>query len=315
MEKVVVIIPDNNKGKYIAKGFSSAFKEFNYFVIEKKIYDLHTEELAKINPDIIFTFWSDIKQNDTLTSIFDGYNTDTTIILHCAELKKDIPSIFYKKENNYCFSTDSKTKKMKYIPAISPKDYKQKFKGYRYTISFAGNPAYENREEILAKIIYNFGIINIFCRSYDFYKSVDDIYKNKLLDDKYIDLYRESYRGYVETQKELSFIYSASKINIDLENPNKKSINYRCFETIASGGFLLAPYSEDIIHYLDDGKEFETYKNNSELIDKINFYLRNTNLARLITIKGKKNVVSNHSFYDRLKTMLKVIYYGKNTNN
>ena len=39
MDKVLVILSDNNKGKFISKGFSSSFKELSYFVYEKKIYD------------------------------------------------------------------------------------------------------------------------------------------------------------------------------------------------------------------------------------------------------------------------------------
>ena len=85
-------------------------------------------------------------------------------------------------------------------------------------------------------------------------------------------------------------------------------------EILASGGFLISPYSELITRTFEDGKEIETYKNDSELVDKINFYLNNANLAQLIASKGKKNVVSNHSFYDRLKVMLKEIY-GKDSRN
>ena len=41
MDKVLVILPDNNKGKYLAKAYSSAFSELSFFVIERKIFDLH----------------------------------------------------------------------------------------------------------------------------------------------------------------------------------------------------------------------------------------------------------------------------------
>ena len=35
---------------------------------------------------------------------------------------------------------------------INAKDYKEKFTGYNYTITFAGNPAYDDREKLLSKI-------------------------------------------------------------------------------------------------------------------------------------------------------------------
>ncbi len=314
MDKVLLVLPDNNKGKFITKGFSSAFKDSSFFVIEKKIYDLNTDEINRILPDIIFIFWSDIKQTNVLKDIFGLYNNKKTVFINYAELLTDIPDMFYEKENSYCFSCDNKDKRYKISLAIMPKDYKRKFTGYKYNITFAGNPSYKNRELILSKLVYNFGIINIFCRSYDFYKSVDDIYRDNLLNSKFIDLYRESYRGYVDTQKELSYIYSSTKVNIDILNPEKDSLSYRCLEAAVSGGFMIAPYSDALTYNMENGKDIETYKEDFELIDKVRFYLNNLNLAQLIALKGKKNTVSNHSFYDRLKVMLKEIY-GKNTGN
>ena len=160
----------------------------------------------------------------------------------------------------------------------------------------------------------NFGPINIFCRSFDFYKCLDEMASKKLLDDYHLELYKASYQGYVENPKELAKIFSSSKVNIDMKNPNNKDLNYRFLEILASGGFLLAPYNKNIEKYFDNGKEFDTYSSDCELVDKVDFYLRNLNIAQLIAYNGKKNAVSNHSFYDRLKSMLKVIY-GKDFSN
>lgn len=314
MEKVLVVLSDNNKGKFISKGFSEAFRGLAYFVIEKKIYDLNIEEVKRIYPHIIFLFWSDMTQKDVLEKFLLEYQNSDIQYIHCAELNSEIPDCYKKLENHYIFTTDSKTKKHLFKASINPKDYKTRFNGYKYSITFSGNPAYKNREEILAKLISNFGPINIYCRSFDFYKSVEDISNNKLLDKYMLELYKSSYKGYVETGKELSEIYVSSKINIDIENENKKNINYRCLEIMASGGFLIAPYNKILIKSFEDGKELETYKSADELIDKIGFYIKNLNIAQLIADKGKKNTVSNNSFYDRLKSMLKVIY-GKDFSN
>lgn len=308
MDKVFIIQPDNNKGKYITKGYASAFADFNYFVIEKKIFDLNIEEVLKIKPHIVFCFWSDIVQNETLINFFEQLSCENIDFIHVAEVLKDIPVQFRKKSNHYCFASDNKDKKYLIKMAINAKDYKVKFNGYKYTITFAGNPASQQREELLAVLIYNFGPINIFCRSFDFYQSLDDMYKNKLLNDNYIELYRASYQGYVENQKELANIYCSSKINIDMQNPDGKNLNYRTLEVLASNGFLLTPYNDFVVKQFDDGKDIETYKNAEQLIDKINFYLKNLNLSQSIAYNGKKNAISNHSFCDRLKSILKVIY-------
>lgn len=314
MDKVLVILSDNNKGKFISKGFASAFKDLSYFVYEKKIYDLNVEEIKKISPKIIFIFWTDVTQVEDLCNFLQNYSSADSIFIHCAELLKDIAFDCINKKNHYLFYSDSKSKKNKYIQAIDSKEYKVKFRGFNYDITFAGNPAFKDREYLLAKLIYNFGRINIFCRSFDFYKSVEEIQKQNLLDEYFLELYRHSYRGYVETQKELSKIYSSSKINIDMKKYSDKTISYRCLEIMASGGFLVAQKSKDLITKFEDGKDIETYINADELVDKIRFYRTNLNIAQYIAINGKKNTVSNHSFYDRLKKMLKVIY-GKNFSN
>jgi len=314
MDKALVILSDNNKGKFTAKGFSAAFKELSYFVFEKKIYDLNLMEVSKISPDIIFIFWSDMTEKESLEKFIDEYKNDNTIFIHCAEFIADIPSEYEKHKSHYVFTSDSRIKKSRYQVSVNPYDYKTKFQGYNYNITFSGNPSYKNREIILSSLVKNFGPVNIFARSYDFYKSVDDMYKYRLLDEYYMELYRSSYKGYVDSTLELAKIYSSSKINIDMENESPKDINYRCLEIMASGGFLIAPYNKNIIKTFEDGKEFETYLNVEDLADKINFYLKNLNISQLIALNGKRAVVGNCSFNDRLKSMLKVIY-GKDISN
>lgn len=306
MDKVLVILPDNNKGKYISKSYANAFKDFGFFVNERKIYDLCVEDIKKMAPSLVFTFWSDMANNETLIDFFSSLELPDAVFVNCSEQLSDIPKKFHKK--TYCFSSDSEKTKYKLLLGVNAKEYRTKFKSYKYSITFAGNPAYPNREKILSALIYNFGQINIFACSYDFYKSVDEISASKLLSDEYLELYRASYRGYVENQKELSEIFVSSKINIDMQNPNKKHLNYRFFEILASGGFLLSHYDEASLYNFEEGKDFDSYDNETDLIDKVNFYIKNANIAQSIAYNGRKHVASNHSFYDRLKKILKVVY-------
>ena len=308
MDKALIIIPDSNKGKFIAKGFASAFRSLSYFVIEKKIYDLNFSEINKISPAIIFVCWTGILNQQNVVDFIGEYSKKETFFIHCSEYTNEIPKELKKKENHFIFTSDSKSKKNRFMHSIEAQDYKTKFSGYRYNITFAGNPAKTNREKILAKLIYNYGPINIYCRSYDFYKSVEDIEKAKLLDEYFLELYKQSYKGYVDSKKELAEIYSSTKINIDIADEHNKFINYRILEVLAANGFLISEYNIENVKYLDDGKDFETFKTEDELIDKIKFYMKNLNIAQMISMRGRRNVVSNFSYTDRLKKMLKVIY-------
>ncbi len=314
MDKVLLIIPESNKGKFITKGFSSAFRELNCFVYEKKIYDLNIDEINCISPKILFHFWTNSSQSDLLIDFYKKLTLNGTKFIHISEQKKDIPQEFYKQANHFCFSADSKLKKFKIENSIDKNDYKAKFNGYKYNITFSGNPALENRIIILCELIKNFGTINLFCRSYDFYKSIDEIIRLKLLDKYMLELYKSSYKGYSENQSEIANIYISSKINIDIRNKDKREISYRTLEILASGGFLITEEQEKIMCQFESGKEIETFSNIDELIDKINFYLKNLNIAQIIANNGRKNAVSNYKFSDRLKKILKVVY-GKNINN
>ncbi len=307
MKKVLIIIPENNKGKFISKGFSAAFKKLSFFTYDMKIYDLNKDVINKIAPDIIFTFWTGIKEKNQIKQLFEEITVKPDFI-HCAEYFEDIPDVFFEKKCHFTFYSNSKNKKNKYIQPVSASDYKSTFNGYRYSITFAGNPADKAREEILTELVRNFGVINIFCRSFDFYKSLDDITEQKLLDEYEVTLYKKSYKGYVDSTKELADIFVSSKVNIDIQNQNSKEINYRLLEITASGAFIIAPYSKVVIKQYDNGKDIETYRNIEELTDKIEFYLKNIGLAQLIALNGKKNTISNFSYYDKLKNILKGIY-------
>ena len=308
MKKVLALIPGNNKGKFIVKGFTEAFRKLSFFVYELKAADLDIDKIKKISPDIIFIF-----HQNTSEDFFKDSNLDADFI-HCAEYLKNIPQYAQNQSRHFIFAGDLKNKKNKYIQPVSAADYKTSFERYKYNITFAGNPADDNREIILSELVKNFGAVNIFCPSYNFYKSLDEINQKKLLDGKYLKLYKMSYRGYVSNQKELADIYASSKVNIDIQSPKPKDINYRLLEITASGGFIEAPYSKTLIKQYDNGRDIETYKNITELIDKTAFYLKNTGLAQIIAENGRNNTVSNFSYYDRLKTMLKAAY-GRDFNS
>ena len=308
MEKVLLIVPDNNKGKFITKGYSSAFKELSYFVYEKKIYDININEINKISPDIIFIFWTGLSQKEIVNKFIQEYKNEKSLFIHTSENSDEIPKGYINSVRHYIFSNDSKIKKYRLKTGISAIDYKSKFSGYRYNITFAGNPAFIHREELLSKLVYNFGPINIFCRSFDFYKSLEEIQESNLLNEYFIELYKQSYKGYVENQKELADIFISSKVNLDFESMYPKEINYRCLEILTAGGFLISEYNENIIKYFDEGKEFEIFRDSDDLIDKINFYFKNLNIAQMIAVKGRRNAVNNFSYTDILKSILKVVY-------
>ena len=76
------------------------------------------------------------------------------------------------------------------------------------------------------------------------------------------------------TQSEASLLYNKSLISLNVSL--NSDLNWRFFEVIAAGGFLLTdrlPDSSGISEFLHEGKHFEAYSSLDELIDKVKFYL------------------------------------------
>ena len=86
----------------------------------------------------------------------------------------------------------------------------------------------------------------------------------------------------------LSAIYDSS-INLALEG--KGEFTFRHLEILANCSFMICQNSIndlDLPLPLIDGKHFVTFKNEEDLIEKINFYLKNSNLRNEIALNGRK---------------------------
>ena len=149
--------------------------------------------------------------------------------------------------------------------------------------------------------------LNIFCFGKHFLQSVEEIKAQGLLEDADLETYAKCWRGFVDTEKELAKIYNSSKINLNITEQGKSSINYRVFEVLASGGFLITDEREDLNLFVDYNKYFESYKNTPDLIDKIEFYLQNLNIAQKMAQIGRFKCIENHSFHSRVQIVLKHI--------
>ena len=314
MKKSLIVIPNNNKYKFAAKGFAEAFKDFDFFVFEKKSADLNIDEINTLTPDIIMIFWE--QKGEHLEQFFNSCSLNS-VFIHLSEYIDNIPKQYRSLKNHYIFAADAENQKELLLPAVSAADYKtnkEEFSSFKYNITFAGNPASDIREKTLSALIRTFGIINIFSRSYDFYKSAEEIRLKKLLNEDYTALYIKSYRGFVNNQSGLADIYSSSAVNLDMPAAGEKAINYRLLEITASSGFVIARCNDFISNTYDIGRELDVYYNIEDLIDKISFYLKHPRTAAVIAENGRKKTVKKFTYYDELEKMLELIY-GKNFNS
>lgn len=320
MKKVLTLLPNKILGKLVMDGFANGFELNRCRVLKKAVDELTSEDIEKFKPDMIigydYSFLEDencakiIKNSDCKNLVFyfaDEPQSELALGSNrylYEELKKTKAKVFvwdksFEKDFKNCF----------YLPlAINPSKYLTDFLGYKYPISFVGSSLSGARQEVLCELVKVFkSKLNIFSGEADFLKSIEEIKAKKLLDEGDLEVYSKCWRGFVEKEEDLARIYNSSKININVPFQGISSINYCVFAVLASGGFLLTEERDDIKKYFKL-KHLDTYKNPNDLIDKIEFYLKNLNIAQKIAQLGKFEVIENHNFSARARLILKKVF-------
>lgn len=124
-------------------------------------------------------------------------------------------------------------------------------------------------------------------------------------DDGFADAQGVIYRGPAKHGDELTAIYNAAQIQIDIGRWYQSDIvTMRVFDVLACGGFLIAERSAALEALFDVGRELETYSTPSELRAKVRYYLDHPDEARAIAAAGRRAVLERHDFGARVDHML-----------
>lgn len=81
-------------------------------------------------------------------------------------------------------------------------------------------------------------------------------------------------------------------------------VNLRIFEALAAGCFLLTDYCEEIAEIFVVGEEIEVFRNASELVDKVNFYLAHPEKRAEIARRGHEKFLNMHTWDARVKDLV-----------
>jgi glycosyltransferase involved in cell wall biosynthesis len=82
--------------------------------------------------------------------------------------------------------------------------------------------------------------------------------------------------------------------------------NMRLYEATGMGTLLLTDWKANIGSIFEPEKEIITYKNKAEAIDKINYYLKNTNEAKEIALNGQNRAFAQYSTQSRMMAFEKI---------
>lgn len=119
------------------------------------------------------------------------------------------------------------------------------------------------------------------------------------------------YRGPARHGKELTMIYNAGAIHVDIGRWYQSDIvTMRVFDVLACGGFLIAQRSEALEAELRVGVEVEAWSTPAELRAKVRYYLAHPEKARAIATAGCQAVRARHGFDQRVDHILESLPDG-----
>ena len=101
---------------------------------------------------------------------------------------------------------------------------------------------------------------------------------------------------------DLNEIYNRSKIVLNFAN--RRELNFRTFEVLGSGAFLLNEFSEEVLELFQENVDLVTFSDLDELIDKIFYYLDRDTEREKIASSGHRKVQELHTLEARIKELL-----------
>lgn len=113
--------------------------------------------------------------------------------------------------------------------------------------------------------------------------------------------------GPVDYYSEMPYVFAASDINLNISVKGIQSgVPQRAFDILASGGFLLSNYQQELVELFSYGEEMVVYESLEDAVEKCNFYLSNQELRGKIARKGRERVLTEHNMVDKIRYMMDV---------
>lgn len=206
---------------------------------------------------------------------------------------------------DYFFNYDSEiAKRLKengyqnayYLPFSADLDQKWvDFSQRKYPVSFIGSfmpVRYTQRETILSQV-KDLGL-NIWGNKAWLGTSLKDFYRGRPSDEEMLEIYRQS----------------KMVVNIDLMlGVEGTGVNLRPFEVTSCGSLLLNHDDrKDIFNLFEEGKEFVSFKGPEDIREKVQYFLNHSSELEAIAKSGFEKTKKEHTYLQRMKQVMKIIY-------
>ena len=126
-------------------------------------------------------------------------------------------------------------------------------------------------------------------------------------DPGWTDVHRQ-YRGGADHGEELTMIYCASGINLDVPRLYQRhTITMRIFDILASGGFVLAEQSAALEGVFEEDRHIAYYDSHDTLNDVLARWMSAPLAREAIAKAGRQEVLDKHQIKHRVETILSLV--------
>lgn len=248
------------------------------------------------------------RQPDTdeyLLSIIKGMNWEIQVLNGTMDYLNEIEQLIDKQAANALFVNFSKIYQKKvyggyFLPdfitdeliqnmnAVYQKQWNGEITVNHREIEFllASEITRRERQEILTLLSNHFDVA--------LYSGEQDVAIPKIRKKNYIDYY---------TQMPKAFKCSKVNLNISLKTI-RTGIPLRVLDILASGGFVISNFQEELAEYFRLGEEIITYGDIEELYYLVNYYLQHEEERKEIADRGLQRVKEDFRFEERMKVIL-----------
>ena len=310
-------MPDKHPYSLCAKSFAKGFKHAGFFVEKEFSSKIDNRHILNFNPDIIMCFdFTELKEG-FLSEIYENnpnciFIFDFLVALNQKQEKKNLKLLSEFKGKKIVLTADKSNPDFidgaKYMPnGIHHRRYKSSYEGYADGITILSNPDNINVLKVITDLLQEFGKISIYADEIDYINSLDNELWEEIPDPSVKEMFRQSYKTDIADEKTRADVLSKSFITVIPATRMKNGIDFRILEAAASSAFAICEENPEIKRLFDVGREIETYKTATDLIDKIKFYLKHPSFARSIANNARLAAVNNHSVQDRIRKISAII--------
>ena len=289
--------------------------EINYNLFEDIIIDYNKkllQEVSAIQPDVLLVLKGNILLSETLEKIRKA--SDVILVLWSYDSALRFSNVLKGGKYYHIFYTYEPTDiqglrkygiQANFLPMAYDPDthFKLEDETYSRDISFVGVlNTYPTRKKILELIISRHKNLDleIWGTAWTWY--------NPFLQYEYKIKRRalgKHIHNYNIPPEEVNKVYNATKICLNIHHrQSKEGVNPRTFEIIGAGAFQLIDYKKELEDMFDIGREIVCYKNEADLLDKIEYYLENEDERNKIARRGHEIVKKKHTYKHRAETIL-----------